>query len=126
MAEKKYEFEETMVTLVDEDGKEKPFYVDEMYMVKDQMYAALIPGDVENVTEYYVFRVKDLGNDDFELEELLLLFELDEFEEVLSLLLSLLLLLLLLEVFELFILIEFEELVFFFISSLLRELSPVA
>jgi len=25
MAEKKYEFEETMVTLVDEDGKEKPF-----------------------------------------------------------------------------------------------------
>ena len=51
MAEKKYEFEETMVTLVDEDGKEKPFYVDEMYMVKDQMYAALNPGDVENVTE---------------------------------------------------------------------------
>ena len=49
MAEKKYEFEETMVTLVDEDGKEKPFYVDEMYMVKDQMYAALIPGDVENI-----------------------------------------------------------------------------
>ena len=70
MAEKKYEFEETMVTLVDEDGKEKPFYVDEMYMVKDQMYAALIPGDVENVTEYYVFRVKDLGNDDFELEDI--------------------------------------------------------
>ena len=70
MAEKKYEFEETMVTLVDEDGKEKPFYVDEMYMVKDQMYAALIPGDVENVTEYYVFRVKDLGNDDFELEDM--------------------------------------------------------
>lgn len=70
MAEKKYEFEETMVTLVDEDGKEKPFYVDEMYTVNDQMYAALIPGDVENVTEYYVFRVKDLGNDDFELEDI--------------------------------------------------------
>ena len=58
------------VKIVDEDGKEKPFYVDEMYMVKDQMYAALIPGDVENVTEYYVFRVKDLGNDDFELEDI--------------------------------------------------------
>ena len=70
MAEKQYDFEDTMVTLVDEDGKEKPFYVDEMYMVKDQMYAALIPGDVENVTEYYVFRVKDLGNDDFELEDI--------------------------------------------------------
>ena len=64
MAEKKYEFEETMVTLVDEDGKEKPFYVDEMYMVKDQMYAALIPGDVENVTEYYVFRVEDIDDEE--------------------------------------------------------------
>lgn len=30
----------------------------------------MIPGDVENVTEYYVFRVKDLGNDDFELEDI--------------------------------------------------------
>ena len=29
-----------------------------------------IPGDVENVTEYYVFRLKDLGNDDFEMEDI--------------------------------------------------------
>ncbi len=67
----KYEFQETMVTLTDEDGKDKDFYVDEIYEVENKLYAALIPGDVENVTEYYVFRVQDLGNDDFELEDIL-------------------------------------------------------
>ena len=25
---------------------------------------------MENVTEYYVFRLKDLGNDDFEMEDI--------------------------------------------------------
>ena len=64
-----YEFEETMVTLTDEDGIDKDFYVDEIYEVDGRLYAALIPGFVENITEYYVFRIKDLGNDDFELEE---------------------------------------------------------
>ncbi|MDE6567925.1 MAG: DUF1292 domain-containing protein [Lachnospiraceae bacterium] len=66
----KYEFQETMVTLTDEDGVDKDFYVDEIYEIDDQLYAALIPGNVDNVTEYYVFRIKDLGNDDFELEDI--------------------------------------------------------
>lgn len=65
-----YEFEETMVTLTDEDGIDKDFYVDEIYEVDGRLYAALIPGFVENITEYYVFRIKDLGNDDFELEDI--------------------------------------------------------
>lgn len=65
-----YEFEETMVTLTDENGMDRDFYVDEIYEVNEQLYAALIPGDVENITEYYVFRIKDLGNDDFELEDI--------------------------------------------------------
>lgn len=65
-----YAFKETMVTLTDEDGMDKDFYVDEIYEVQGRLYAALIPGNVENVTEYYVFRLKDLGNDDFELEDI--------------------------------------------------------
>lgn len=65
-----YEFEETMVTLTDEDGIDKDFYVDEIYEVDGRLYAALIPGFAENITEYYVFRIKDLGNDDFELEDI--------------------------------------------------------
>lgn len=65
-----YEFEETMVTLTDEDGIDKDFYVDEIYEVDGRLYAALIPSFVENITEYYVFRIKDLGNDDFELEDI--------------------------------------------------------
>ena len=69
MAEK-YDFKETMVTLTDEDGVDKDFYVDEIYEVRGRLYAALIPGHVENVTEYYVFRLKDLGGDDFELEDI--------------------------------------------------------
>ena len=66
MAEKEssYGFEETMVTLTDEDGLEKDFYVDEIYEVDGRLYAAVIPADVENVTEYYVFRLIDLGNED--------------------------------------------------------------
>lgn len=68
--ETEYEFEETMVTLTDENGVDRDFYVDEIYELDEQLYAALIPGDVENVTEYYVFRLKDLGNDDFELEDI--------------------------------------------------------
>lgn len=67
---KEYGFEETMVTLTDEDGIDRDFYIDEIYPVNDRLYAALIPGDVENVTEYYVFRLKDLGDDDFELEDI--------------------------------------------------------
>lgn len=70
MDNKKYEFQETMVTLTDEDGSDRNFYVDELYETGGQLYAALIPGDEENITEYYVFRVKDLGNDDFELEDI--------------------------------------------------------
>ncbi|MCD7826308.1 MAG: DUF1292 domain-containing protein [Clostridiaceae bacterium] len=65
-----YAFEETMVTLTDEDGNDRDFYVDEIYPLNGATYAALIPGDEETITEYYVFRVKDLGNDDFELEDL--------------------------------------------------------
>lgn len=65
-----YEFEETMVTLTDEDGQDRDFYVDEIYEVSGHLYAALIPGDEDNITEYYVFRLKDLGNDDFELEDI--------------------------------------------------------
>lgn len=67
---KEYGFEETMVTLTDEDGTDRDFYIDEIFPVNDKLYAALIPGDVENVTEYYVFRLKDLGDDDFELEDI--------------------------------------------------------
>lgn len=67
---KEYGFEETMVTLTDEDGTDRDFYIDEIYTVGEKLYAALIPGDVENVTEYYVFRLKDLGDDDFELEDI--------------------------------------------------------
>ena len=67
---KEYDFEETMVTLADEDGKYRDFYIDEIYKVGEKLYAALIPGDVENVEEYYVFRLKDLGGDDFELEDI--------------------------------------------------------
>lgn len=70
MAEKEYAFQETMVTLTDEDGVDKEFYVDEIYEAGEHLYAALIPGNVENVTEYYVFRLKDLGGDDFELEDI--------------------------------------------------------
>jgi len=33
-------------------------------------YAAAIPAGVDNITEYYVFRLKDLGNDDFEMEDI--------------------------------------------------------
>ena len=55
---KEYEFEETIVTLTDEDGKDRDFYIGEIYKV------------VENVEEYYVFRLKDLGEDDFELEDI--------------------------------------------------------
>ena len=62
MADKEYGFEETMVTLTDEDGQEKDFYVDEIYEVDGRLY--------ENVTEYYVFRLIDLGNDDFEMEDI--------------------------------------------------------
>ena len=71
MAEKKeYGFKETTVTLTDEDGKDVTFYVDEIYEVEGKLYASLIPGNVENVTEYYVFRVRDLGEDEFELEDI--------------------------------------------------------
>ena len=65
-----YNFKETMVTLTDEDGTDKDFYVDEIYEAGGRLYVALIPGNVENVTEYYVFRLKDLGGDDFELEDI--------------------------------------------------------
>lgn len=65
-----YNFEETMVTLTDEDGLDRDFYIDEIYEVEGQMYAAAIPADQENVTEYYVFLVTDLGNDDFELDDI--------------------------------------------------------
>ncbi len=65
-----YGYEETTVTLTDEDGKDRVFYIDEIYEVDGKLYAAAIPGDVENVTEYYVFRVIDLGNDDFEMEDI--------------------------------------------------------
>ncbi len=65
-----YNFKETTVTLTDEDGVDKEFYVDEIYEVRGRLYAALIPGRTENVTEYYVFRLKDLGEDDFELEDI--------------------------------------------------------
>ena len=55
MAEKEssYGFEETMVTLTDEDGLEKDFYVDEIYEVDGRLYAAVIPAD-----------------DDFEMEDI--------------------------------------------------------
>ena len=33
-----YEFEETMVTLTDEDGIDKDFYVDEIYEVDGRLY----------------------------------------------------------------------------------------
>ena len=65
-----YNFEETMVTLTDEDGLDRDVYIDEIYEVEGRMYASAIPADQENVTEYYVFRVTDLGNDDFELDDI--------------------------------------------------------
>lgn len=65
-----YAFEETMVTLTDEDGQKKDYYVDEIYETGGKLYSAVIPANVENVTEYYVFRLIDLGNDDFELEDI--------------------------------------------------------
>lgn len=65
-----YEFEETMVTLTDEDGNDKEFYIDEIYEAGGRLYAAAIPAGVGNITEYYVFRLKDLGGDDFELEDI--------------------------------------------------------
>lgn len=65
-----YGFEETMVTLQDEDGQDRDFYIDEIYDVDGQTYAAAIPADVEEITEYYVFRLKPLGNDDFEMEDI--------------------------------------------------------
>lgn len=68
--EKEYGFKETTVTLTDENGKDVMFYVDEIYEVEGRTYASLIPGNVENVTEYYVFRLKELGEDDFELEDI--------------------------------------------------------
>ncbi len=72
MADKdsEYGFEETIVTLIDENGEERDFYIDEIYTVNDKLYAAAILGDDEDVTEYYVFRLKDLGNDDFEMEDI--------------------------------------------------------
>jgi hypothetical protein len=70
MADSSYGFEETMVTLTDEDGVDKDFYVDEIYEAGEKLYAALIPAGVENVTEYYVFRLIDLGDDDFEMEDI--------------------------------------------------------
>lgn len=68
--ESEYEFEETMVTLSDENGEEKDFYIDEIYDVDGKTYAAAIPADVEEITEYFVFRLKPLGNDDFEMEDI--------------------------------------------------------
>ncbi len=65
-----YGFEETMVTLQDGDGQDRDFYIDEIYDVDGQTYAAAIPADVEEITEYYVFRLKPLGNDDFEMEDI--------------------------------------------------------
>ena len=65
-----YDYEETMVTLTDEDGNDRDFYIDEIYEVNGTLYAADIPGDEENVTEYYVFRLIDLGNDDYEMEDI--------------------------------------------------------
>lgn len=70
MATSEYPFEETMVTLTDEDGQDRDFYVDEIYEIDGTTYAAVIPADVEEVTEYYVFRLKPLGNDDFEIEDI--------------------------------------------------------
>lgn len=63
-----YEFEETMVTLTDEDGIDKDFYVDEIYEVDGRLYAALIPGFVDNTQNISVPH-KDLGSD-FELEDI--------------------------------------------------------
>ena len=65
-----YGYEETMVTLTDEDGNDRDFYIDEIYEVNGKLYAAAIPGDEENITEYYVFRLIDLGNDDYEMEDI--------------------------------------------------------
>lgn len=67
---KEYGFKETTVELTDEEGNDVTFYVDEIYEVAGKLYASLIPGNEENITEYYVFRLKDLGDDDFELEDI--------------------------------------------------------
>lgn len=65
-----YPFKETMVTLTDEDGKDRDFYIDEIFDVAGKTYATAIPGDEEIITEYYVFRLKSLGNDDYEMEDI--------------------------------------------------------
>ncbi len=72
MADKEgeYKFKETMVVLTDEDGADRDFYIDEIYEVDGRLYCAAIPADEENISEYYVFRIKDLGNDDFEMEDI--------------------------------------------------------
>lgn len=68
--ESEYPYEETMVTLTNEDGQDRDFYIDEIYEVAGRTYAAAIPADVDEITEYYVFRVIPLGNDDFEMEDI--------------------------------------------------------
>lgn len=65
-----YPYKETMVTLTDENGKSREFYIDEIFDVAGKTYAAAIPGDEEIITEYYVFRVQSLGNDDYEMEDI--------------------------------------------------------
>ncbi len=71
MAEKSgYGFKETMVSLTDEDGVERDYYVDEIYEVGEHLYGALISAEEENITEYYVYRLVDLGDDDFEIEDI--------------------------------------------------------
>ena len=42
MADKEYGFEETMVTLTDEDGLEKDFYVDEMDVSMRQSFRPML------------------------------------------------------------------------------------
>jgi hypothetical protein len=68
--DQEYPFEETMVTLEDENGQETEFYIDEIYEVSGQLYAAAIPAHEKEITEYFVFRIRDLGNDDFEMEDI--------------------------------------------------------
>ena len=38
-----YDYEETMVTLTDEDGNDRDFYIDEIYEVNGTLYAAISP-----------------------------------------------------------------------------------
>ncbi len=62
-----YEFEETMVTLTDEDGNERDFYIDEIYEADGRLYAAAIINQAaaremeENSQDY---------QDDFEMEDI--------------------------------------------------------